>query len=164
MIGGSHFIGRGSIVKDVLTGFRSFISRGNVLDLAVAVILGAAFGAIVKAVIDGLISPLIALLFGKPDLTGVGNFRVKNTDFLVGTVLNGILQFLLIAAAVYFLIVLPMNKLAERRKRGLVEEPTAPAEDILLLQEIRDLLAARPNPASHPGAAPSSPETDGPTS
>jgi large conductance mechanosensitive channel len=83
---------------------------------------------------------------------------------LVGTVLNGILQFLLIAAAVYFLIVLPMNKLAERRKRGLVEEPTAPAEDILLLQEIRDLLAARPNPAGHSDVAPSGPGMDRPTS
>jgi large conductance mechanosensitive channel len=163
MIDTSHSIGRGSIVKDISTGFKNFIARGNVVDLAVAVVLGAAFGAIVKAFIDGIIGPLISLIFGKPDISSLGNFRINHTDFLVGTVLNGVLQFVLIAAAIYFVIVLPMNKLAERRKRGLVEEPQAPAEDILLLQEIRDLLASRPSPAVRNDATPGTPGATGPT-
>jgi large conductance mechanosensitive channel len=163
MIHESHFIERGSIVKDLLTGFKNFIARGNVIDLAVAVILGAAFVAIVTAVITGIINPLIAAIFGQPNLTDVWNFDVNHAHFSIGLVLNGILQFLLVATAVYFLIVVPMNKLAQRRKRGLVEEPQAPAEDILLLQEIRDLLAARPNPTVRGDAGPSTPGSAGPT-
>ena len=141
-------------MHNVLRGFKDFVTRGNVIDLAVAFILAAAVGAIVKALVDGLISPLIGLLFHRLDLSQVGGFDLNGAHFSIGLVLNAILQFLMIAAAVYFLIVLPMNKLAERRKRGIVEEPTAPAEDILLLQEIRDLLAGRRSPATRYDAAP----------
>jgi large conductance mechanosensitive channel len=145
---------RRSAVKNVLSGFKDFISRGNAIDLAVAVVLGAAFGAVVTAIINGIITPLIAAIFGKPDLAGVGNFTVNHADFSIGLVLDGLLKFLLIAAAVYFLIVMPINKLAERRKKGLVEEPAAPPEDILLLQEIRDLLAGQTSPALRTDATP----------
>lgn len=127
----------------MLVGFKNFIMRGNVIELAVAFVVGAAFVAVVKALVDGLITPLIAAIVGKPNLDGAMIVTVNNADFLFGAVLGAIINFVLVAAAVYFLIVAPMNKLAERRKAGIEPEPEAPAEDILLLQEIRDLLAAR---------------------
>jgi len=138
----------------VFQGFKDFISRGNAIELAVGVVIGAAFGAVVVALNEGFISPVIGWIFGKPDLTelwDIGpytwNDDIEATPIKVGVILNALLAFLLTAAAVYFLIVLPLNALAARRKRGEEEEPAAPAEDILLLQEIRDLLAARPTPA-----------------
>ena len=150
-------------MKNVLTGFKDFIARGNAIDLAVAVVLGAAFGAVVTAIVTGIITPLIAALFSKPDLTGVGNFTWNNADFSIGLVLDGLLKFLLIAAAVYFLIVMPINKLAERRKKGLVAEPAAPSENILLLQEIRDLLAGQTSPAVRNDATPGTTADPGPS-
>ena len=127
----------------MLAGFKNFIMRGNVIELAVAFVVGAAFVAVVKALVDGLITPLIAAIVGKPNLDGAMIVTVNNADFLFGAVLGAIINFVLVAAAVYFIIVAPMNKLAERRKAGVEPEPEAPAEDVLLLQEIRDLLAAR---------------------
>ena len=127
----------------MLKGFKDFVLRGNVVDLAVAVVIGAAFGTIVTALVDGLINPLIAAIFGSPDLTGVGNFPLNGAQFSIGLVLDAAVKFLIIAAAIYFVIVLPMNKLAERRKSGEEPEPEAPSEDVILLTEIRDLLAKR---------------------
>lgn len=129
----------------MLKGFKDFVLRGNVVDLAVAVVIGAAFGTVITALVDGLINPLIAAIFGSPDLTGVGVFEVNGAIFSVGLVLDAIVKFLIIAAAIYFVIVMPMNKLAERRKKGIEPELEAPSEDVLLLTEIRDLLARRPN-------------------
>lgn len=138
----------------VLQGFKDFISRGNAIELAVGVVIGAAFGGVIKAIQDAFISPLIGWIFGAPDLTqlwDIGPYTWgDNPDaapISVGTILNALLTFLLTAAAVYFLIVLPLNALAARRKRGIEDEPAAPSEDILLLQEIRDLLASRLTPA-----------------
>ena len=128
----------------MLKGFKDFILRGNVVDLAVAVVIGAAFSTVVTALVDGLINPLIAAIFGAPDLTGVGVFELNGAVFSIGLVLDAVFKFLIIAAAIYFIIVMPMNKLAERRKKGIEPEPEAPAEDVLLLTEIRDLLARRP--------------------
>ncbi|GAB3591387.1 large-conductance mechanosensitive channel protein MscL [Angustibacter peucedani] len=125
----------------MVKGFKDFLMRGNVVDLAVAVVIGAAFGAVVKALIDGFINPLIAAIFGKPDLSGVGAFTINNAQFSIGVILNAIINFVLVAGAVYFVIVVPMNHLAERRKKGIEPEPEAPAEDVILLTEIRDLLA-----------------------
>ena len=127
----------------MLKGFRDFIMRGNVVELAVAVVIGAAFSQVVNAVVKGLIEPLIAAIFGKPDLTKVAAFTLNNANFSIGLILNAIVNFLIIAAVIYFLIIVPMNRLAELRKRGDEPEPTAPAEDVLLLQEIRDLLRQR---------------------
>ena len=127
----------------MLAGFKAFILRGNVIELAVAFVLGAAFVTVVNTIVDGLITPLIAAIVGQPRLDGSMIVTVNNAQFYFGAVLGAIINFLLIAAAVYFLIVLPMNTLAERRKAGIEPEPEAPAEDILLLQEIRDLLAAK---------------------
>lgn len=124
-------------------GFKNFIMRGNVVDLAVAVVIGAAFGAVITTLVEGFINPLIAALVGQPDLSGLWAFTINNAEFTIGAILGAVINFLLIAAAIYFVVVLPMNKLAERRKAGVEPEPEAPAEDVLLLQEIRDLLAAR---------------------
>jgi large conductance mechanosensitive channel len=105
----------------MLKGFKEFIMRGNVVDLAVAVVIGAAFGAVIKAFVGDLITPLIAAIFGKPDFSGL-SFTINSSKFLYGDFINAIVAFLLVAAAIYFMIVAPMNKLAERRARG--QDPT----------------------------------------
>lgn len=125
----------------MLTGFKAFILRGNVIDLAVAFVLGVAFASVVTTIVDGLITPLIAAVFGQVALDDVWVVEVNNAQFYFGAVLGALVNFLAVAAAVYFLIVLPMNTLAERRRAGIEPEPEAPAEDTLLLREIRDLLA-----------------------
>ena len=140
----------GSGMKGIFGGFKEFVLRGNAIDLAVGVVIGAAFGAVVTAVVDHLITPLIGAIFGAPDLSRIWDITLRNNPgdvpdaiISVGGILNAILQFLLIAFAVYFVIVLPMNKLAERRAKGEEPEPEAPAEDVVLLTEIRDLLAKK---------------------
>ena len=127
----------------MLKGFKDFVMRGNVIDLAVAVVLGAAFTAVVNAVVKGLITPVIAAVFGKPDLTQVGNFTINNAQFSLGLILDALFNFLIIAAAVYFIIVLPVNKLLERLAQGREAEPEAPSPEVLLLTEIRDSLRTR---------------------
>ncbi|WP_238015965.1 large conductance mechanosensitive channel protein MscL [Dactylosporangium sp. AC04546] len=125
----------------MLKGFKDFISRGNVIELAVAVVIGAAFNGVVTAFTEGFLQPLIKLTGGigvNDETQGVKlGDQVLNWPGFV----NSVVTFLLTAATVYFLIVLPMNKLAERRKRGVEPEPEAPSEEVRLLTEIRDLLA-----------------------
>ncbi len=123
----------------MLRGFRDFILRGNVLDLAVAVVIGTAFGAVVTALVEGFITPLIALVGGLPDASAL------NTGaFAWGTIINAILNFLLTAAVVYFLVVAPMNRLMLRMAAQTeVDEPPAPTKEEILLSEIRDLLRQR---------------------
>lgn len=125
----------------MLKGFKDFLMRGNVVDLAVAFVIGAAFGTVVKALVDGLINPLIAAVAGKPDLTQIGLFTVNNTLFSVGVVLAALVNFVLVAAAIFFIVVMPLNKLAERRAKGIEPETTSPSEEVALLAEIRDLLS-----------------------
>lgn len=105
-----------------MKGFKEFILRGNVLDLAVAVVMGAAFGAVVTALVKDLITPIIAALVGKPDFSNIF-FSVNGSKFLIGDFINAIVAFLLIGAAVYFFVVLPVNTLLARIKRG--EAPPA---------------------------------------
>jgi large conductance mechanosensitive channel len=124
----------------MLKGFKEFIMRGNVLDLAVAVVIGAAFGAIVTSLVENLINPLVAAIFGKADISKVWHFTLNGADFYIGKILQAGLNFLFVATAVYFIIVLPLNKLAERRRRGQEPEPTPLTTDQQLLTEIRDLL------------------------
>ncbi|WP_084079205.1 large conductance mechanosensitive channel protein MscL [Demequina sp. NBRC 110057] len=128
----------------MIQGFKEFITRGNVVDLAVAVVIGTAFTAVVTSIVDGIINPLIAAIFGQPNLAGVGNFSIGEGQFSIGLVLDAVFTFLTVAAAIYFLIVMPLNKLAERRKKGepAPDEPVSPTE-IELLTEIRDALKAR---------------------
>jgi len=98
-------------------GFREFVMRGNVVDLAVAVVIGAAFGAVVKAFVDNVITPIIAAIFGQPDFSGLA-FTINGSIFRYGLFINALISFLLIAAAIYYVVVAPMNHLAERRRRG----------------------------------------------
>ena len=101
----------------MLKGFREFILRGNVVDLAVAVVIGVAFGAVITSFVGNILTPLIAAIFGQPDFSGL-TFTINGSRFLYGSFINAVISFLFIALAVYFIVVLPMNKLAERRARG----------------------------------------------
>ena len=101
----------------MIKGFRDFILRGNVVDLAVAVVIGAAFGAVIKSFVDDILTPIIAAIFGQPDFSGL-TFTIGKGVILYGSFLNAVISFLLIAAAIYFVVVMPLNKLAERRARG----------------------------------------------
>jgi len=101
----------------MLKGFKEFMLRGNVLDLAVAVVMGAAFGAVVTAMVKDLLNPLIAAIAGKPDFSAI-SVTVNGSKLLVGSFLNDLISFLLIGAAVYFFVVLPVNHLTARMRRG----------------------------------------------
>jgi len=125
----------------VLKGFRDFISRGNVIELAVAVVIGAAFTGVVTAFTEGFLQPLIKLT-GGIGVEGSQGLKIGKQVLDWPGFVNAVIGFILTAATVYFMVVLPMNKLAERRKRGLEPEPAAPSDEIRLLTEIRDLLAS----------------------
>lgn len=131
-------------MSDVLKGFKEFITRGNVVELAVAVVMGTAFTAVVTAVVDNILTPLIAMLFGKPNLNSAMILTINNADFRFGALLTELINFLLIAAAIYFFIIVPLNKLSSLRKKP-EEAPAARAEDVVLLEEIRDLLRNQNN-------------------
>jgi large conductance mechanosensitive channel len=130
--------------KNMFEGFKQFIMRGNVVELAVAVAIGAAFTAVVKSFTDFIINPLVAV-FGGINAAGLG-FRIDpdnaKTFVDIGAVITAILQFLITAAVIYFIIVAPMKKANDRLKARKPEpEPLLPPEpDIALLEEIRDLL------------------------
>ena len=128
----------------MLKGFKDFIMRGNVIDLAVGVIIGAAFTAIVTAITDSLIQPIINS-FGSADMAGLG-FQItdnENTFIDFGVVITALINFLIIAAVVYFIIVAPINKLNEmnNKRLGVDEDAPAPTAEELLA-EIRDIMAA----------------------
>jgi large conductance mechanosensitive channel len=101
----------------MLKGFREFILRGNVVDLAVAVVMGAAFGAVVTGLVKDLLTPLIAAIVGKPDFSAIA-LTIHSSKFLIGDFINQLVSFLLIAVAVYFFVVLPLNTLIARIRRG----------------------------------------------
>jgi large conductance mechanosensitive channel len=105
----------------MLKDFKAFIMRGNVVDLAVAVVIGAAFGAVVTAFVNYLLTPLIAIP-GKANFNNL-SFTVNHSTFFYGKFLNALIAFVLLAAAVFFFVVKPINALSERRKRGQEEEP-----------------------------------------
>ena len=100
-----------------MNGFKQFLLRGNVVDLAVAVVVGGAFGVVVTALVKDLLTPLIAAVAGQPDFSAIV-FTVNGSKFLLGDFLNALLSFVMIAAAVYFVVIMPMNAIAERRRRG----------------------------------------------
>lgn len=128
----------------MIKGFKDFLMRGNVIDLAVAVVIGTAFTAIVTAVTANIIEPIIATLGGS-NVNGLG-FQIidgnPKTTVDLGAVISAAINFAMIAAVVYFLIVLPFQTIQERRKRGQEPGPAEPT-DVELLIEIRDLLAAQ---------------------
>jgi large conductance mechanosensitive channel len=126
----------------VIKGFKDFLLRGNVVDLAVAVVIGTAFGAVITAFATDFIGGIIGAIGGTPNFGNAG-FTVNDSKIVLGSTINALIYFVIVAAAVYFFVVVPVNKLMERRKRGEEPEVEAPSEDIVLLQEIRDLLRAR---------------------
>ena len=125
----------------MLKGFKEFISRGNVVELAVGVIIGAAFKNIVDALVDGIINPLIAAVIGKPDFSDAFILTLNGSDVKFGLLITAIINFILMAFAIYFCIVVPMNALNARRKKDeeLAEEEAS--DEVKLLTEIRDALA-----------------------
>ena len=129
----------------MLKGFREFIMKGNVLDLAVAVIIGAAFAQVVNAMVEAVLMPLISALVGSPNFDSFAVLTVNGNDIRFGVLLTALVNFLLVAAAVYFAIVLPMNKMIEARNRRLGIDPTEEEADaqVQLLTEIRDELRRR---------------------
>jgi len=106
----------------MLKGFRDFMFRGNVVDLAVAVLMGAAFGAVVSAFVKDLLTPLIAAIVGQPDFSAL-KFTINNSQFLYGDFLNALVSFILVGAAVYFFVVVPMNALLARSRRETAAPP-----------------------------------------
>lgn len=130
----------------MLQGFKEFVLRGNIVDLAVAVVIGSAFAAVVDTVVSSLISPILAR-FGGTQVEGLGIQLGANgneaTLIDIGAMINAVIVFVITAAVVYFIFVMPMNKLSQLRAAGAQSEPTAPTEDVIVLREIRDLLASR---------------------
>ena len=100
-----------------MKGFKDFLMRGNVVDLAVAVVMGGAFGGVVTALVKDLITPIIAAVFGKPDFSAIV-FEVHGSKFLPGDFLNALFSFLMVATAVYFFVVTPVNAVTARLKQG----------------------------------------------
>ena len=107
----------------MLRGFKEFVLRGNVLDLAVAVVIGGAFGTVIAALVKDLLTPLIGALVTQPDFSAF-TVTLNGSTFLIGDFLNAVISFLLVSAAVYFAVVAPMNALVARQRRG--EAPPAP--------------------------------------
>lgn len=128
----------------MLKGFRDFLAQGNVMDLAVAVIIGAAFTQVVSALTDSVLMPLISALVGSPNFDEFAKVTINGNDIAFGVLLTALVNFLLVAAAVYFAIVVPMNKLIALRRTEDEDEEETP-EDIALLREIRDALSTRTN-------------------
>ena len=126
----------------MLKDFKAFLMRGNVVDLAVAVVIGAAFAAIVSAFSEGIITPLIGMIISKD--FGEMTFDINGSTFSYGLVIDAVIKFIAYAAVIFFVIVKPMQVLNARRARGEVTEDTpAPSDEAVLLTEIRDLLSAR---------------------
>ncbi len=119
----------------MLNGFREFLLRGNIIELAVAFVIGVAFAAVVTSFVDNLIMPIVGKLGGEPDFSSI-----DIADVPVGAFINDVVAFLIIAAAVYFLVVVPYNRIVAYRKKDEPEAAAQLEESILLLREIRDAL------------------------
>ncbi|MBJ7459471.1 MAG: large conductance mechanosensitive channel protein MscL [Thermoleophilaceae bacterium] len=107
-------------MKGILREFKEFISRGNLVELAVAVVIGTAFAALIKSFVDNLITPIIAAIFGKPSFADLA-FTINGSEFGYGLFINALITFISVAAAVFFFVVKPMNVWTERARRG--EDP-----------------------------------------
>ena len=129
--------------KGIISEFKDFVLRGNVVDLAVAVVIGVAFAAVVTALVEDLITPLIAAIAGESDFSRL-TFTINGSHFLYGDFINAVVSFVWIAAAVFFLVVKPINFVTARRKAaraaGGEPAPESLSDEALLLAEIRDLL------------------------
>lgn len=123
----------------MLKGFRDFVLRGNIIELAVAVVIGTAFAALVKQFTESFITPLIAVFTGGGEMGG--KFIISGQQFTYGAFISAIITFLITAAVVYFLVVVPMNKIMDRFAKPIEEKLTEPSQTEVLI-EIRDLLRA----------------------
>lgn len=141
-------------MSGIFKGFKDFIARGNAIEMAVGIVIGAAFSTFINSIVDSLINPIIGFFLGATSLSNAWQITLPTlpwgdepAEISMGRMADALLTFLLIAAAVYFLIVFPMNKLAERRaaKAGVVDAPAEVPADEALLAEIRDLLKAQNN-------------------
>ncbi len=124
----------------MIKGFRDFVLRGNVVDLAVGVMIGAAFSAVVSSLVKDIMTPFIAAIIKQPDFSTL-SFTVNGSKFLYGDFLNALISFVIVAATIYFFVVMPVNKLMTRFKGSPESPKKAPQER--LLEEIRDLLKER---------------------
>ncbi len=106
-----------------MKGFKDYILRGNVIDLAVAVVIGGAFGAVVTALVKDIVTPLIGAFGGTPDFSSV-SFTINNSKFMIGDFINAVISFVTIAAVIYFFVVTPMNKIMEKVKKGQKVDPS----------------------------------------
>lgn len=129
--------------KGVVGEFKQFISRGSMIDMAVGVVMGSAVTTIVNSIVNNLISPLIAMIFGKPDLSGLLTITYRNATISFGAVLTALLNFFLIALAVYFCIILPINKLRQisRAASGVKDKPGTPSTEDQTLQLLQQIAA-----------------------
>jgi large conductance mechanosensitive channel len=142
MFPGGQYPTTSQMGQDMIKGFKDFLLRGNVVDLAVAVVIGAAFGTVVTQFTKSFIEPLIKLV-GGGGVEG-GAFTVNGVPFDWAAFINAVIYFVIVAAVVYFAVVLPIGKIMERANRGKPEEaPAPPSDDVVLLTEIRDLLRAQ---------------------
>jgi len=126
----------------ILKEFKDFVTRGNLIDIAVAFVIAAAFGAVIKAFVDFVIMPFIAAIAGKPSFDGL-TFTINDAVIPYGSFITALVSFLLVAAAVFFFIVKPYNMWRARQAKAKEEAPAAapePAEEIVLLRQIRDQL------------------------
>ena len=133
--------------QGIIQGFRSFIARGSMVDMAVGVVMGSAVTAVVNAIVKSFITPLIGMIFGKQDLSSLLTITANGATISFGAILAALVNFLCVAAAVYFFIIVPINKLHDLRHRGETPEqapaPTPEEQNVALLREIRDQLSAR---------------------
>lgn len=108
---------------NVIKGFRDFLFRGNVVDLAVAVVIGGAFGSIVNSLVKDIVTPIIGAIGGQPDFSGI-YFTINNSKFMVGSFVNAVISFAMIAAVIYFIVILPMDRIMKAMKKEEKQDPT----------------------------------------
>lgn len=131
----------------MLSDFKAFLLRGNVVDLAVAVVIGAAFTSVVQALVKDLITPLIAAIGGQPDFSGL-TFVLNGSNFAYGDFINQLISFVIVAAVIFFFVVQPMNHMIRLANRRQLKEPKTADKDpqLVVLEEIRDALASKRKP------------------
>ena len=127
----------------MLREFKEFLMKGNIVELAVAFVMGVAFAAVVNSFVNDLIMPILAMIFGKPSFDDL-TFTINDAVFRYGSFFNAVLSFVLIAAAIFFVVVKPYNMYMERRRQGLEPEPpAAKSDEVIVLEEIRELMRTR---------------------
>lgn len=129
----------------MIKGFKEFLLRGNVIDLAVAVVIGTAFGAVVTAFATDFIGGLIGVLGGTPDF-GRAGVTLNDSKIVYGSTITALINFLIVAAVIYFVVVVPVKRLTAVRQDGADADTPAPTDEALLLTEIRDLLREQGGP------------------